>query len=218
MTANWTKQDERTLIELYRKGFTTTQIGAELGCSKNAVVGKINRIRSVHGRNSLPPRVKKKKAEKVKRPNGWTDDQISSLKELYNKGFSAAFIAAQLGRSRSAVCGKINRIREERGEGSFDRPKSTEKASRRSASVVIDPAEVPVSYRIPFLETESRHCRWIDDERGPDGFPTCCGHVIPDTPGPKFCAYHREKARGDGTPSERRALEKLTPKPRREAA
>lgn len=40
----------------------------------------------------------------------WPDEMVSALKQLWGAGYSAGKIAAQLGVSRSAVAGKINRL------------------------------------------------------------------------------------------------------------
>lgn len=40
----WTEKNIERLKELHSQGMTFTQIGAILGCTKNAVAGKINRL------------------------------------------------------------------------------------------------------------------------------------------------------------------------------
>ena len=45
------------------------------------------------------------------RPPTWTDDEHSTLWELWNKGLSAAYIANVMGKSRSAILGRIHRTR-----------------------------------------------------------------------------------------------------------
>lgn len=39
----WTEDRERRLASLVDKGFSSSQIGAALGCSRNAVLGKVHR-------------------------------------------------------------------------------------------------------------------------------------------------------------------------------
>jgi GcrA cell cycle regulator len=43
ITSTWTEERHARLEELYREGWTSSQIGAELGCSRNAVIGRIMR-------------------------------------------------------------------------------------------------------------------------------------------------------------------------------
>jgi|GEM_PF-1907080 len=167
----------------------------------------------------------------------WTEKDVKKLEQMLLDGCSAQIIATELGRSRSAVCAKMMRIREAKGQ-TATRPvphisaKSSNPRSRptvrKSDKVAVVPVardvtvELPksqaASLRIPLLKTKDRHCRWIDAEPGSDGLPTCCGHKVPATPGLMFCSYHRNRARGEGTVSERRALSGFDRKTRKDAA
>lgn len=50
---DWTDKKIQMLRQLWSDGDTTAQIGAKLGCSKNAVIGKANRINLPHRPNPV---------------------------------------------------------------------------------------------------------------------------------------------------------------------
>lgn len=52
----WTMERVDKLFELAREGFTFSQIGAAIGCSRNAAIGKYNRIRVSRGVHVRTPR------------------------------------------------------------------------------------------------------------------------------------------------------------------
>lgn len=52
----WTMERVDKLFELAKEGFTFSQIGAAIGCSRNAAIGKYNRIRVSRGVHVPTPR------------------------------------------------------------------------------------------------------------------------------------------------------------------
>lgn len=50
---DWTADKIEMLRQLWSSGDTTAQIGAKLGCSKNAVIGKAKRVGLVHRPNPV---------------------------------------------------------------------------------------------------------------------------------------------------------------------
>lgn len=71
----WTQGKIESLIKLMNKGYTTSQAAEKLGTTKNAVCGKLNRLRvttdikpiqRVRVKKALPPRIYAKKAGGVR--------------------------------------------------------------------------------------------------------------------------------------------------------
>jgi GcrA cell cycle regulator len=48
----WSKSFENRLVSLYKRGLTYSQIASELGVSRSAVAGKVNRIQGLGKRSS----------------------------------------------------------------------------------------------------------------------------------------------------------------------
>jgi GcrA cell cycle regulator len=67
----------------------------------------------------------------------WTEDLIDTLKGLLAKGFSSSGIAAEIGTTRNAVCGKIHRLGLNGGDGSrtFVRRTPEEKEATKRAKM-----------------------------------------------------------------------------------
>ena len=127
----------------------------------------------------------------------WTEERTEYLRKLWSDGRSAAEIANELGGiSRSAVCGKVHRLKLS-GRGRIAaskggrKPRSSKKPAAPPPKVVVSvPNEavvIPISRSLKLVELTERTCKW------PNGDPTTedfsyCGNTA-DTSGP-YCTYH----------------------------
>jgi GcrA cell cycle regulator len=110
----------------------------------------------------------------------WTDDRIAILKQLWVDGASAAMIADHLGISRSAVLGKIFRLR--RGDAAPAAPSPRPRPKR------------PRPRGISLLELTNETCRFPHGDPGEPGF-FFCGAPDADLEGGKpYCAQHARRA------------------------
>jgi GcrA cell cycle regulator len=127
----------------------------------------------------------------------WNDDRIAALKSLYKAGHSAGQIAAELGCSRNAVIGKINRLgirnrldmrakpgtprtREETGRLAIE--------TKMSPFLPPDPLTPAVMRRCTILQLTDKICHFpIGDPREP-GFHFCGNDGAGD--GVPYCPYH----------------------------
>ncbi|KYK44745.1 hypothetical protein A1D31_36145 [Bradyrhizobium liaoningense] len=82
-------------------------------------------------------------------------------------------------RTRSAVSGKIARLKLKRPEGLSPMTKATTKQSPVVALAPkpckLVPVEAASANPVPFLQAKSFHCRAVLDERGEDGLAMFCG-------------------------------------------
>jgi GcrA cell cycle regulator len=118
----------------------------------------------------------------------WTAKQVTMLKQLWASGASAAAIAAELGGlSRSAVRGKIFRLRaanladapqRRRRRRKADEP--PRQASRRSGECL--------------LELTNTSCRWPIGRPGTAGFSFCGVPEADLARGMPYCARHARRA------------------------
>ena len=60
MTFEWTPDHIKTLIALWNEGHTTSEIGARMGITKNAVVGKVHRLGLPKRGSPIKPKPEKK--------------------------------------------------------------------------------------------------------------------------------------------------------------
>jgi hypothetical protein len=93
----WPRSRVATLRALWRSGLSMVAIGRQLGVSKGSVFATVHEL-------GLPPR--------SPRPHPtWPPLRIAKLRALRRKGLSLAEIGQGLGVSRSAVAGKISRLK-----------------------------------------------------------------------------------------------------------
>lgn len=133
----------------------------------------------------------------------WTAERVAQLKSGVNAGLSCAQIANEIGVSRNAVIGKINRLGLSRGRNpAAPRPRGVVltrrpqvltqrlvlKALFASASIAED---VVSSEPCSLLNLTPRKCRWPISGVGAVDF-TFCGNTTVD--GMSYCAGHARMA------------------------
>lgn len=140
----------------------------------------------------------------------WTDDRVTMLKNLWEKGLSASQIAAELGNvTRNAVIGKVSRlglcgtrakcpadagrhahkVRPRRRKVAIFRPRT---ALAHVAAVEAEPDHVealviPIHQRRSLLELNDAVCHWPVGNPGEADFHFCGGKALPSLP---YCAHH----------------------------
>jgi len=129
----------------------------------------------------------------------WRDEDIELLKRLWAGGETAAGIADKLGGiSRSAVLGKIFRLR--LGPGAGKAPgKAAEKAGRRQQPARRrggGPAPAPAKgrYGKTLFELTNRCCRWPFKRPGTDKYFFCAVEEADLEGGIPYCARHMRRA------------------------
>jgi len=103
--ARWAANRVARLRLLWRRGLSTAEIGRLLGVSKNAVVGKIDRL-------ELPPPSAELQARKRRRSGRrpfWPANRITKLRKLLGT-LSKAAIARELGISKATVVRQARRL------------------------------------------------------------------------------------------------------------
>jgi GcrA cell cycle regulator len=129
-------------------------------------------------------------------PETWTPDRIEQLKAHVAAGLSCGAIARKLDLSRSAVIGKINRLRVARGNPLITaRKPRPRKASTKLADVtaVVEPEEIlpaevvetPASGLFALVDLEPWQCKYPIGDALPYRF---CG--AQSVQGCSYCAEH----------------------------
>jgi len=160
----------------------------------------------------------------------WSDGQLERLDDMWASGFSASEIGAVVGKTRSAVLGKVRRrklpfrVTLKRLPGGFPakpkerKPRKFYMSARRRAAVHVDasiplPKPEPVKLQddiwspLPGARPATMDalgkdmCRWPIGEGRPFLF---CGCEVID--GRSYCPSHDAKANGRGTSYERYAV------------
>ncbi len=128
----------------------------------------------------------------------WTEERESRLRELARDGYTMSQIARELGFiTRSAVAGKLYRMglraktkRQGVPDGELVKRVRRARAVRQRPllPILVVPKDEPPSLRVPYLELNSSHCRWLCGETDDNCLPLSCGHeTVRST---AWCAYH----------------------------
>jgi GcrA cell cycle regulator len=137
----------------------------------------------------------------------WTRERIALLKQLWADGETAAAIAMRLRMSKSAVLGKVFRLRLPSA------PKATVAAARRDAATVGrrrrgrlpgKPPVIPVIPDIPvapvtvsgktLFELTNDSCRWPHGQPGTKAFHFCGAPGADLEGGRPYCEHHARRA------------------------
>lgn len=172
----WNDENTARAKELALQGLSGREIGEALGCSRNAVIGRLFRIGG--------PKLKG-----VSRPftySPWSDTMLVALEDGCAKGLSAYQISALLGISRETVRDQIRR----RGLTKSKIVRARAPAQKRTwkpkpkLKPVPKRAEVACEPR-PWITRSRMECAWPVDGEGADT-RSCCN----PTDGGPYCAGH----------------------------
>ncbi|ENN86044.1 hypothetical protein RHSP_31816 [Rhizobium freirei PRF 81] len=227
--SNWTVEAKERASKLWADGLSVAQIAARLNVQLGSISGLMTR-----NRNMFPKRggAGKSAYVQINAPtlNGkstWTEEQLQTAIDLWNRNLTTEEIGATIGKSSNAVQKKAhaNRdmfpCRDLRGTGNrgiVDRVGlQRAKRERHAQGLPAEPPPLPhhgyntAVFALPgaspvrLLDLTEKHCRWpITCDESPKGANTpFCG--ANRTHG-SYCAAHAMIARGRGTTSERNAL------------
>lgn len=144
------------------------------------------------------------------RGRSWTSERIEMLKTLWTRGETADVIAAHLGgMSRSAVLGKIYRLRSHTGQAplnasakkrppdkntsieGLERRRRRTRYKKRTSTI---PAPVSARQYKSLLELTNITCRWPHGRPGTDRFFFCGAPEADLERGIPYCARHMQRA------------------------
>ncbi|MGE0502142.1 MAG: GcrA family cell cycle regulator [Rhizobiaceae bacterium] len=149
---NWTDERVELLRKLWSEGLSASQIAAHLGgVSRNAVIGKVHRLKlSSRGRATAAPSHKKKTSH-----NG----------SVARSGARTASIGRSSGGSIGATALQTH----------FDAEPIARHVMRPQMNVV-----VPISRRLPLVQLTERTCKWPNGDPLTEEF-NFCGNDTADT-------------------------------------
>ena len=167
--SEWTEARVKRLRELAGEGKSAGQMGASMGITRNAVIGKLGRL----GVNLGPV---------------WTPEMEAELRRHIDGGLSASLAAPQLGVSRRAALAKAFRLGIRfRGEIAKNRVRMYPERSIRKAPSIPKPTLICESLNIKLEDIDSHQCRYIpDDVKGSDTL--YCG--LQTLTGQPWCGFH----------------------------
>lgn len=173
----WTPERIEQLLALVAQNLTGAQIGAALAVTRNAVLGKLDRM-GIH---------LSQQADYVGSP--WDKERSVLLEKLYLESYTVEQMAEKLQTTPGAVRGRLDRIR--RRNAIKPRNVKSSKTNHRAlpwkpAPRLARPSEA-VPILIPFMDIGKDQCRYIPGEvTGADTI--FCGALT--EPGQAYCSPH----------------------------
>ena len=163
---NWTDERVETLRRLWAEGLSASQLAAQLGgVSRNAVIGKVHRLKLSSRGRAAPAQARQKKP--ASKPNGAPKAPTKGPSGGGSRAMPQSIGATAL-------------------SAEFDAEPVARQAHRPSQDVVI-----PISRRLKLVELTDRTCKWPNGDPLHEDFHFC-GHASAET-GP-YCAYHAKLA------------------------
>jgi len=131
----------------------------------------------------------------------WTDADERHLIALWNIGMSMTEVGNAMGRSRSAVAGKLGRLHLATRRDKAPRQNTKEKIARKRRKMpnavhkpltLAEFEAIPTCEPVEYLKLEPHHCRALLPDRGSDGLLLSCGRpkFRPSTGTSSYCPIH----------------------------
>lgn len=174
----WTDDQMATLRQMHAAGHLHEEIAARIGMTRAAVTAKVKRLVDT-------VLVRRRKPREL-----WTDEKIVEMKRLLARGLTRQAIADEMGISRGAISGKLDRL------GLFSsgsRISATPRLRKTRASPIPPSPPVPPACRpVSIMDRANSQCAYpVADFAGPHS-PFFCGAAIDVVePIQSYCAWHR---------------------------
>jgi GcrA cell cycle regulator len=197
----WTAEEDATLVRLVAKGRSASEIGMELGRSRNAVCGRIHRKKLQPKHNELK-RVARQ-AQPPRRPRSmFTPDEDKVILEMGATGKSGLDIGGILGRNKSSIVKRARLLGMTLNGKNGPKPSAGPKVKRAKRFNVLGIVQKAQSDRPDFdhvtpvvaveplmvalVDLTSSHCRFPVGDPRQEGFGFC-GHPTGDG---AYCRHH----------------------------
>ena len=203
MSKGWDSNMLKKLKTLVGKGLSASEIGKKLEVSKNAVIGKLNRL----GWNAKAVEATEKKSTKAKKDTKETKTvakkpaKKSVLKTLFNKKADKKAVAKKEPVKKSAD----KAVKKNTGTKKTDKKVATEKPVIKTASKKTkkDLAlhELLIQHALQMANLKPNQCRWPIGDPDSDNFHFCGETVFAGKP---YCYEHCRQAYQFTTPPKKK--------------
>lgn len=162
---NWTDERVELLKKLWAEGLSASQIAAQLGgVSRNAVIGKVHRLKlSGRGRATAAPTRQKKAVQQG----------TGTAKQASRAASAARHVTSSIGATALQV--------------QFD----AEPVARPLARTETESVVVPISRHLRLVDLTERTCKWPNGDPLSEDFHFCGNDAAESGP---YCKYHARLA------------------------
>lgn len=184
---DWDENELEQLKKLWLRGLSASEIGAEMGRTRSAILGKLHRLKkhAPHARRLAKPAPKPVRAK----------TRATLRKSAPGKGRAEKVQARECG-TKTTLAGGPRAETGWRMNWNVKPPADAERARpKRIDPKIWTPADAPEGAKLVTLIDLERHmCAWPYD--GPDGKTLFCGCKV--RPGTSWCASHHAVVFGGG--------------------
>ncbi|MBP3397314.1 MAG: hypothetical protein J6K82_00090 [Alphaproteobacteria bacterium] len=193
MSKGWDSIALKKLKALTGKGLSTSEIGKRLGMSKNAIVGKLNRLGWNAKANAAPADVSDKKTKKMaEKPE---KVQKSAKKTVTEKAVAGKKTTkATTKATTSKVADKKKTVVEKKADkesGKKSGPKVAVKASTKADAKNLAVHQRIIQHSLEMANLKPNQCRWPIGDPDSEGFHFCGETVFVGKP---YCYEHCKQA------------------------
>lgn len=188
MSKGWDNATLKKLKALTGKGLSTSEIGKRLGMSKNAVVGKLNRLgwNSKAGGAPAPASEKKPTAAKKTKPATTTAKKTAGAKNATTKKVPApAKTVVKKTAPKKAASATAKK------SGAKDTPKATAAKSSKSLTKNLAMHQRIIQHSLEMANLKPNQCRWPIGDPDSENFHFCGETVFVGKP---YCYEHCKQA------------------------
>lgn len=104
----YTMREVNNIVGMWRDGASIKDISAQSGRSYNSIRGILYRQRSILGEDAVP----------YAADRGWSVEQLISLANLWEAGYTVCKIAQTIGKKPKDVYARVCNVRRKSGDGS----------------------------------------------------------------------------------------------------
>lgn len=193
MSKGWDSNMLKKLKTLVGKGLSASEIGKKLEVSKNAVIGKLNRL----GWNAKAVEATEKKSTKAKKDSKETKNvakkttKKSVLKTLFNKKADKKAVAKKepVKKSANKAVKKVADTKKKDKKAVAEKPviKTASKKTKKDLAL----HELLIQHALQMANLKPNQCRWPIGDPDSDNFHFCGETVFAGKP---YCYEHCRQA------------------------
>ena len=194
MSKGWDNATLKKLKALTGKGLSTSEIGKRLGMSKNAIVGKLNRLGWNAKASSASATVVAEKKETAKKAPEAKKAAVKKTAGASKKSETTATVAKKAATAKKEVTKKAAVAKKETAKNVSEKKepakKATEKSSGSNAKTLAMHQRI-VQHSLEMANLKPNQCRWPIGDPDSEHFHFCGETVFVGKP---YCYEHCKQA------------------------
>ena len=202
MSTGWDSNMLKKLKALVGKGLSTSEMGKKLGMSKNAVVGKLNRLGWNAKATEAVPKKATAKASATKKTAAKKTETKTATKKATKQPVVAKKTVKKVADKKPAKTPKVSDTKKAKGTEKTTKATKKEKVVKETEQKVVKTAskktkkdlalhELLIQHALQMANLKPNQCRWPIGDPDSDNFHFCGEAVFAGKP---YCYEHCRQA------------------------